>query len=215
MLTQIRRFTPEWIRSKLRQRRWQLAQSTISQKFAAPYRVSIGCGQVRFNGWIHLDMDTQAHPDYVWDTRWGLPFESKTVELIANEHFLEHIPIEDANKLLEECHRVLKPGGTLRIAMPSLDHLLQTYGSADWRTQFEFLQWPHYSSIKTWGELANIVFRHFGHQWIYTREELHRRLHEAGFQTVRDVGWGSSEILELQNRETRTDSHLICEATKE
>jgi predicted SAM-dependent methyltransferase len=62
------------------------------------------------------------------------------------------------------------------------------------------------------GRITN--FGRWGHQWLYDREELHRRLREAGFSIVTDKEWGASDEPALQNRETRPDSLLICEAVK-
>ena len=62
--------------------------------------------------------------------------------------------------------------------------------------------------------MLNMIFRGWGHQWLYDREELHRRLKEAGFRNIRDVEWGESQFPELRNRETRKDSLLICEVQK-
>lgn len=31
-----------------------------------------------------------------------------------------------------------------------------------------------------------------GYQWLYNREELHRRLKEGGFTMIRDMEWGES-----------------------
>jgi hypothetical protein len=55
--------------------------------------------------------------------------------------------------------------------------------------------------------MLNMAFRAWGHKWLYDREELHRRLHEAGFTRVKDVEWGGSEEVELRNRETRRAKH--------
>ena len=54
----------------------------------------------------------------------------------------------------------------------------------------------------------------WGHKWLYDREELHRRLSEAGLRKIKDVEWGRSDSLKLRNRESRRDSLLICEAQK-
>lgn len=49
---------------------------------------------------------------------------------------------------------------------------------------------------------------------VYDREEVKRRLCDAGFTDVNNVEWGRSDLPELRNRETRLDSLLICEAKK-
>ncbi len=133
--------------------------------------------------------------------------------LIYSEHLLEHLKVEDGVALLKECLRVLQPGGRLRFAMPSLDYVLERCCSGKWKEQ-DWLTWPDHLFIQTQAEMLNIAFRWWGHQWLYDREEFHRRLKEAGFTQIRDVEWGQSEVPELRDRETRKDSLLICEAIR-
>ena len=97
--------------------------------------------------------------------------------------------------------------------MPSLEYTINKYCSDKWNDQ-DWLEWKEHRFIQTRAEMINIAFRWWGHQWLYDREELHRRLKEAGFTIIRDVEWGYSKIPELSNLETRKDSKLICEATK-
>jgi predicted SAM-dependent methyltransferase len=151
-----------------------------------------------------------ADPDIVWDLRNGLPVPDQSCRLIYSEHVLEHLPVADGVKLLRDCRRALIPGGVVRIAMPSLDVLLEKSVNGNWRDQ-DWLKWPGHEFIQSRAEMLNISFRSWDHQWLYDREELHRRLTESGFTIIRDVGWGESEEPDLCNRETRKDSMLICE----
>ncbi len=122
--------------------------------------------------------------------------------------------MEAAVNFLQECNRVLQFGGIMRIAMPSLEFVIQKYNSEDWRSGQDWLTWPEYQFIQTRAEMLNIALRWWGHQYLYDREELYRRLQEAGFEKIRDVEWGMSDVSELINRETRKDSLLICEVQK-
>ena len=76
------------------------------------------------------------------------------------------------------------------------------------------MTWPEYEHIATRAEMLNISFRYWDHQWLYDREELRRRLLEAGFADILDVELGTSDVPELCSRETRKDSLLICEARR-
>lgn len=190
------------------------AETAIRSLAAPPYKLHIGCGRVRFDGWVNIDSDPAISlPDVVWDLSRGIPAPDGSCELIYSEHLLEHLEVEEGLDLLRECRRVLRPGGIMRLSMPSLDALLEKCCSGDWRDQ-DWLTWPDHQFIKTRAEMINIFFRWWGHQWIYDAEELHRRLGEAGFTRFRDVAWGESDVAELRGRETRKDSLLICEAEK-
>src|SRR5262245_57859715 len=57
----------------------------------------------------------------LWDLRRGIPFGSETFSVVYSSHFLEHLEQNAAKRLLEECHRVLHPGGIVRIVVPDLE----------------------------------------------------------------------------------------------
>ena len=95
----------------------------------------------------------------------------------------------------------------------TLKATVEHYQAGSWRDQ-SWLCLPENQLIHTRAEMLNVFFRAWGHQWIYDREELHRRLREAGFESWRDCPPGSSEEPEFCNRERRPDSLLICEALK-
>lgn len=184
------------------------------RKFNQPYKVNVGCGTVRINGWLNIDSNHKLKTvDLVWDVTNGFPMENDTCEYIYCEHLLEHLNVRQGVAFLRECSRTLRPTGVLRIAMPSLDDLLERSCNGRWR-EADWLTWPQYQFIKTRAEMINIAFRWWGHQWLYDREELFRRLKESGFNNIDFVEWGKSNIPELNNKETRKDSILICEAKK-
>jgi predicted SAM-dependent methyltransferase len=177
--------------------------------------LNIGCGQVRFEGWVNADIDVSSPAvDIVWNACDRFPIEDGSCSLIYNEHFLEHLPVQQGVAFLGECHRLLQPGGVLRIAMPSLEEAIRHYVDNDWERQPWLAQYDC-SWIATRAQCINIVFREWGHQWLYDREELHRRMREAGFATIDDCQIGQSSVPQLANRETRSESILICEGKKE
>lgn len=185
------------------------------QKFKRPYKLNIGCGRIKFETWINIDREGDPKiVDIFWDVSHKLAFlDDISCDFIYCEHFLEHIDPNQANQFLSDCYRMLQPGGILRIAMPSLDYLVEKYNSDDWREQ-DWLTWPEYKFIKTKAEMLNIAFRWWGHKWLYDRAELHRRLHESGFQSITDVEWCCSSHSELMGLESRKDSILVVEAKK-
>ena len=172
----------------------------------------IGCGQVDFPGWVHLDANPGiSHVTAVWQDEDGLPCDDSSCSFIYNEHFLEHLPVEKGVAFLRECRRALAPGGVLRVAMPDLTECVRHYWEHKWSEQ-PWLPKYGYGWIRTRAEYLNICFREWDHQWLYDREELHRRLGEAGFARIVDVPPSVSEHVELRSRETRAESVLVCEA---
>ncbi len=49
-----------------------------------------------------------------------LPFEDRSIATIICNQVIEHLPLETANHMLEECLRVLQPQGSLFIYSPSI-----------------------------------------------------------------------------------------------
>jgi predicted SAM-dependent methyltransferase len=178
--------------------------------FTAPYRLHLGCGSYRLQGWVNIDFIHSPAVDVWWNLGWPIPLPDGSCRYIFHEHVLEHFELWRGLDLLRECHRLLQPGGVLRVAMPSLDHMLALCASGDWRTHRS----PHMPETKTRAEFLNMNFRYWGHQWIYDREELNRRLREAGFRAIVDVERHRSDHLQLRGVEHREDSLLICEAIK-
>jgi SAM-dependent methyltransferase len=73
----------------------------------------------------------EVDPEIIsWDLRKGIPFPSETFDVVYHSHFLEHIDRENALGLLQQCHRVLKTGGILRVVVPDLEWLVNEYVSS-------------------------------------------------------------------------------------
>jgi predicted SAM-dependent methyltransferase len=56
------------------------------------------------------------------DLRSGIPLPEGSVDRIHTEDFLHYLEQEEIEPLLQECYRVLKLGGFLRIAVPDYGH---------------------------------------------------------------------------------------------
>ncbi|MDY9922730.1 class I SAM-dependent methyltransferase [Methanobacterium sp.] len=173
-------------------------------------KLNIGCGNAKLLGWVNIDIEPGA--DLVIDVTKGLPFDDNTVELIYNEHFIEHLDYEEGHEILREFYRVLKKDGILRIATPDLDYILEKY-SDDWKNQ-NWLSWPEYQFIETRGQMINISFRFWGHKYLYNEEDLKDSLIKSGFKSLSRCKLNESKYQELKNLETRKDSMLIYEAKK-
>lgn len=174
-------------------------------------KLHLGCGDVYFEGWVNIDIESEK-ADFKYDLRTPLPYEDCSVDFIYNEHFIEHLTVKEGLVFLSDCYRVLKKGGVLRIAAPSLDYIMFRY--------FFFWKWRSWYKkygcewIKTKAEMIDNFFRGWGHQYMYNREELERRLREAGFKKIYRKRRNKSSYPELKNRETRKESRLVMEAVK-
>ena len=89
--------------------------------------VNLGCGAVFHPAWVNLDSLPVGPGVRRWDLRRGLPFEDASVEACYASHVIEHLPSQAAGPLLEECRRVLRPRGTLRLVVPDLEEVTRAY----------------------------------------------------------------------------------------
>jgi predicted SAM-dependent methyltransferase len=175
-------------------------------------RIHVGCGSVRFDEWVNVDLERSSAADVLVDLRGGLPLKPMSVSRIYSEHVLEHFSLEDGRVLLGDFHNALEDGGVARIAMPDLANLVSAY-LGDWRSQ-DWLEDPVYSDIGTASQMLNVGFRSWGHRYLYDFDDLTLRLSAAGFSDVRRCEWGKSEYPDLGGLERRQDSMLIVEATR-
>lgn len=180
-------------------------------------KLNIGCGTDYKEGWINIDNNSDhniTRLDLNWDLRHYLPFPSGSVDFIFNEHFLEHLSVEQGKAAIREFLRVLKPGGVIRIAMPDLEDIVAFFYDKNWK-DLPTLKRFSLTFVKTRAELININFRWWGHQWLYNYEELERRVHEVDPSIIIvKCEHNKSEIPTLCNLETRDESTLVVEITK-
>jgi len=78
--------------------------------------LNIGCGNNYRSNHVNIDKSKAYRADLHHDLETGLPFNDSTVDAIYARHILEHI--KNLIQLMNECHRVLKPGGTIHILVP-------------------------------------------------------------------------------------------------
>lgn len=82
-------------------------------------KLNYGCGSSKIEGYINIDIEKTLNPDVVCDARYGpLPYAAGEVDEIVAIHVIEHIEHKFQPRVLQEFHRVLKPGGILRLAYP-------------------------------------------------------------------------------------------------
>jgi predicted SAM-dependent methyltransferase len=85
-------------------------------------RLNLGSGLTPIPGFVNVDaLEDLPGVDVVADIGQRLPFEDGAAELVYASHLLEHFPTEEVPQLLAEWRRVLRPGGTLLVAVPDLE----------------------------------------------------------------------------------------------
>jgi SAM-dependent methyltransferase len=84
---------------------------------STPRQLSVGCGRHTRPGWINLDMAALPGVDVVHDLdEIPLPLEDGAFDYVECIDILEHV--KDLPAVMRELHRVLAPGGRLRVEGP-------------------------------------------------------------------------------------------------
>jgi predicted SAM-dependent methyltransferase len=158
-------------------------------------------------GWLNTDIEPGPAEVYL-DATQRFPFADGTVQYIFGEQLIEHLTFEDGLEMLRECHRVLAPGGKLRLATPDLDRLVALFQDRKsdevqgyLRGKLAWHGWPDSTSPET--VILNMELRDFGHEFVYDSKTLEGRFREAGFQTVRVLRAGEADDPVLTGIEAR------------
>lgn len=77
-------------------------------------------------------LDTRKGADINHDLHKGpIPLEDNSVEAIYSSHTFEHIFPDRLPFVLQECLRILKPSGKIRIVVPDVDRAVRAYSKGD------------------------------------------------------------------------------------
>jgi predicted SAM-dependent methyltransferase len=107
-----------------------------------PY-INLGCGARFHPDWENVDVYPSGPGVRVFDLRNRIPYPNSSFEFVYCSHLLEHFPKAVAANLLRECQRVLKPSGTIRVAVPDLEGIARLYLEALQRASSGEPGWSH------------------------------------------------------------------------
>ena len=143
-------------------------------------KLQIGPGKVYFPDWENVDIFTIHYAD-AYGCAMNLPYPASTFELIYASHVLEHI---NRNMILTTLHHwknLLKPGGTLRLAVPDFDAVCN-----------------YYMATKDVSKVMGLLYG--GQQYLldrhcitFTHASLTESLELVGFKNVREWDWRQVE----------------------
>ena len=89
--------------------------------------LNLGCGNRFHPKWVNVDFSSIGDGVIAANLAKGIPFPEAHFDVVYHSHVLEHFSRADAVYFLEECWRVLKPGGILRVAVPDLEKIARAY----------------------------------------------------------------------------------------
>jgi predicted SAM-dependent methyltransferase len=143
------------------------------------------------------------------DLGHGIPFADNSVPAVYSSHFFEHLEKPDTERLIRECFRVLKPGGMIRIVVPSLQTeveklkaAVESYDQGDVAKVQKYLT----SDIDGFNNKYN------NHRWMYNFQEMCGVLAQSGFVEIEEQSFREGKFPDAARLDTR--GGLVVEARK-
>lgn len=92
--------------------------------------LNFGCGSTFHPAWVNIDIASSLPEVRAYDIRKNLPYPDAEFDACYSSHVLEHLKQHEAQKLLADCHRILKSKGIIRIVVPDLESIVRNYLNA-------------------------------------------------------------------------------------
>jgi predicted SAM-dependent methyltransferase len=89
--------------------------------------VNLGCGAHFHQSWINIDFVSTGEGVIAHNLTTGIPLPTDSMEVVYHSHVLEHFTKLQAELFIQECFRVLKKNGIIRIAVPDLEGIIKEY----------------------------------------------------------------------------------------
>lgn len=164
------------------------AQKVIAERYRGqiPFgeselKLNIGAGDTVLPGYVRVDGRGLLGQDVVQMSPYVFGNADSITEIYCS-HLLEHFPRSQFPSILSNFYRMLKPGGTLRIAVPDFAWFVGQYSSG---VGLGELLAPLFGG-------QNYDFNY--HMNVFDRNTLHSFLLAAGFTTIED--WSSRAFFE-------------------
>ena len=188
------------MRQLLRNTRRRTQRGKLIERYLAQHetrKLQLGAAENIRPGWLNTDLHGYGHEELVYlDVRKPFPLPDASFDLVYSEHMIEHLTYAEGQRCLHECFRVLRPGGTIRTATPSLERLARLYDGGE--VEERYVRWavdtlrPEVDAPLP-GVVVNNFFRSWGHRFIYDPDTLRHALTEAGFVDVEQQRLGELE----------------------
>jgi predicted SAM-dependent methyltransferase len=163
-------------------------------------RLQLGTGSNPYDGWLNTDVaDYRRRGGIVYlDARKPFPLPDESFDSVFSEHIIEHLTYEEGLQCLRESYRVLRPGGRVRVATPSLRRLARLYDDELTDLQHRYLRWSvdsfiAHADVALPGFVVNNMFHNFEHRFVYDDQTLRHALEISGFRDVTEWRVGESD----------------------
>ncbi len=153
-------------------------------------KLHLGCGHRYIPGFVHVDLNPAPHVDHVADVSDLCFIQSNSSSLVYACHVLEHFGRHEYMRVLKEWHRILMPGGVLRLSVPDFAACAALYyeeGLSDGLTGL--------IGLISGGQRDDKDF----HRMIFDETFLTAGLHRAGFFDVKRWDWRTTEHCDIDD----------------
>ena len=160
----------------------------VQMQATAHRRLNIGGGNYPLAYFTNIDEDPGVKADLHVRVP-PLPYPDCSMEQIWACHFLEHLERPQAHELVQECWRVLEPGGGLGLVVPDGDEILRRYlaGAIDQCEYPPDMWWPVADLDAVCALFIYSTVQQSPHRWLYSLATLRRFVEAQGFMFVREV----------------------------
>lgn len=145
-------------------------------------RLNVGCGRYPMFYYRNLDADPDTEAD-IHATVPPIPLPDESLSEVWACHFLEHLDYEQAGEFVDECWRVLEPGGRLGLVVPDTREVLRRWmeGAID-HIEIEIGRWYRVADLDA--ICAMFLYspvQRSPHKWSYELATLRRLVERHRF----------------------------------
>jgi predicted SAM-dependent methyltransferase len=151
-----------------------------------PRLLHLGAGTHLLDGWVNADFFRFRFwraPASIWmiDLRQPLPCPDNYWDGAFSEHTLEHLSPSQAQRLMREVFRALRPGAWFRVTVPDVSRYVAYYQGKPSAEPFK--QWP------VPADALRSVTQGFGHRSVWDSQRMIHALRQAGFSPTRETAF--------------------------
>lgn len=132
-----------------------------------------------------------------------LPFADNSVNAVFSSHVFEHLFMDEVERLIEEIHRCLTPGGVCRVVVPDLEKIIKIFDRQDPR---------HFVSVMFEVSARRNVKN--AHHSGFTGSLLEKLFREAGFSETAVLSYRVGRCPDVEELDNRPEESLFFEAIK-
>jgi SAM-dependent methyltransferase len=137
-----------------------------------PRKLNLGCGQDRRDGFLNVDAIASVKPDLVWNLdRFPYPLPSDQFDEILALDVVEHL--ENPVHFIEECWRVLRPGGEIQLTTPHFSSA-NSFRDPTHRWHFGYYSFEYFTDQHSLAHYSNARFATVDRRLVFPPTRLNR-----------------------------------------